>query len=215
MAVKHIVWDWNGTLLVDNDAVLAGVNAVCAAFGREPVDLGYWRQIYRRPLIDCYSELLRQELTPADFADIDRYYHDTYRALLDTVRLAPGVPDELRRWRDAGRSQSLLSMWFHHELVPLVTEYQLSAFFGRIDGLRVETGGGAKAEHLAAHLAAQELDPADVVLIGDVLDDAEAADAVGAACVLVSTGMASAATLSSGNAPVVDSVGAAMCAIWG
>ena len=29
----HVVWDWNGTLFADNDAVLAAVNRVCADFG--------------------------------------------------------------------------------------------------------------------------------------------------------------------------------------
>jgi phosphoglycolate phosphatase-like HAD superfamily hydrolase len=204
--VAHLVWDWNGTLLDDNHAVMAGVNAVCAAFGRDAIELDYWRSIYRRPLTDCYTDLLRRALSEQDWAEIDRFYHDTYRELLHTCRLAPGVPDELHRWRAAGRSQSLLSMWFHHELVPLVTELQLAELFGRIDGLRIAVGGGSKTEHLVEHLAAQRLDPADVVLIGDALDDAVAARAVGARCVLVTTGVTSRAQLRDADVPVADSV---------
>jgi phosphoglycolate phosphatase-like HAD superfamily hydrolase len=215
--VSHVVWDWNGTLLDDNDAVLAGVNAVCETFGRSPVDLARWRAIYRRPLVDCYADLLGRRLGEQDWAALDRSYHDTYRALLHTCRLAPGVPDELHRWAAAGRGQSLLSMWFHDELVPLVTEYRLAELFGRIDGLRVQVGGGSKAEHLETHLAAQELDPADVVLIGDVLDDAVAAERAGARCVLVTTGMADPAALRAGGVPVTDSVAEALSLVttWG
>jgi phosphoglycolate phosphatase-like HAD superfamily hydrolase len=206
ISARHIVWDWNGTLLDDNDAVLTAVNAVCAAFGRDPIDLDHWRSIFSRPLNVCYQRLLGRMLTAEDWAKLDRLYHDTYRELLDTVRLAPGVPDELHRWAAAGRSQSLLSMWFHDELVPLVTEYQLAGLFARVDGLRVNTGGGSKAEHLAEHLAEQRLDPADVVVIGDVVDDAVAAAHVGARCVLVSTGVMSRAKLLAGGVPVADSV---------
>lgn len=213
----HIVWDWNGTLLDDNHAVLAGVNSICATYGRDPIDLDHWRSIYRRPLIDCYAGLLGRSLTAEEWAAVDRDYHRTYRALLDTCRLAPGVPDALHHWRSAGRSQSLLSMWFHEELVALVAEYRLAELFGRIDGLRVATGGGSKAEHLTEHLTAQHLDPTDVVLIGDVLDDAMAAQQVGARCVLVSTGTMSRTKLAEAGVPVTDSVPDALAEItrWG
>jgi phosphoglycolate phosphatase-like HAD superfamily hydrolase len=210
LAVKHIVWDWNGTLLADNHAVLAGVNAVCAEFGREPIDIEHWRSIFSRPLVACYEGLLGRSLATADWSSLDQLYHRAYEELLHTCGLAPGVPDELHRWAATGRSQSLLSMWFHHRLVPLITEFQLAPLFARVDGLRDTVGGGSKAEHLAAHLAAQQLDPADVLVIGDVVDDAVAAAHVGAHCVLVSTGAMSAEKLSVEGVPVVDSVAAAI-----
>ncbi|HEY1569782.1 MAG TPA: HAD hydrolase-like protein [Pseudonocardiaceae bacterium] len=208
--VRHVVWDWNGTILDDNDAVVAAVNAVCAAYGRAPVDLEHWRSIYRRPLRDCYSELLGHDLSAEDWAEIDRRYHDAYRGLLPTTRLTPGIPDELRRWRAAGGTQSLLSMWFHDELVPMVTDHGLADLFTRIDGLRVTVGGHGKTDHLREHLAALALDPADVLLVGDVLDDAVAAEAAGARCVLVTTGVSGRATLRAGGVPVVDSIAEAL-----
>jgi phosphoglycolate phosphatase-like HAD superfamily hydrolase len=208
--IGHVVWDWNGTILDDNDAVVAAVNTVCTAFGRAPIDLAFWRSIYRRPLLDCYQDLLGRQLSATDWADIDRGYHRAYRELLSTTRLSPGIPGELRRWQAAGRSQSLLSMWFHDELVPLVTEYGLADLFTRIDGLRVDVGGHGKATHLAEHLAALAVDPAEVLLIGDVLDDAEAARAAGVRCVLVTTGVTSRKALETSGVPVVDSVGEAL-----
>lgn len=206
MRAKHIVWDWNGTVFADNEAVLAAVNAVCLGFGRTAITLDHWRSIFSRPLLACYERLLEQPLTLADWARIDALYHDEYRALLPICGLAAGVPDDLHAWRDRGRTQSLLSMWFHSELVPLVTEYGLHDLFARVDGLRERTGGGSKAEHLAEHLAAQRLDPADVVLIGDVVDDADAAAHVGAGCVLVTTGVMSRQALEATGVPVVDSI---------
>ena len=205
-----MVWDWNGTILDDNEAVVAAVNTVCATFGRAPIDLPYWRSIYRRPLLDCYAELLGRQLSQQDWADIDRGYHAAYRALLSTTRLTPGIPDELRRWQAAGRTQSLLSMWFHDELVALVAELGLTGLFDRIDGLRMDAGGHGKTAHLAEHLAALRVDPADVLVVGDVLDDAAAAQAAGARCVLVTTGVTDRATLRTSGVPVVDSVAEAL-----
>src|ERR1700743_1688749 len=74
--IRHVVWDWNGTILDDNDAVVAAVNTVCTAFGREAIDLAYLGAIYRRPLVDTYRDLLRRDLTAEDWARIDGTYHD-------------------------------------------------------------------------------------------------------------------------------------------
>jgi phosphoglycolate phosphatase-like HAD superfamily hydrolase len=208
--VRHIVWDWNGTLLDDNEAVLAAVNSVCAAFGREPVTLDEWRGMFRRPIRHSYQDLLGRELDAAEWALLDRQYHDAYRELLHTCGLAEDGMRALRAWQRDGRSQSLLSMWFHEELLPLVSEFGLDEFFTRVDGLRHETGGGSKAEHLLEHLEAAGVEPGAVALIGDVTDDAVAAREAGAHCVLVSTGMASRDALVKTGVPVADSISGAL-----
>ena len=202
---EHVVWDWNGTLLADNDAVLAAVNRVCADFGHTTaVTLDQWREVFARPVKDCYERLLGRPLSAVDWARVDRLYHHEYRSLLHGVGLAHGVPDLLLPLR---QTQSLLSMWFHDELVPLVTGFGLHDLFTRVDGLRApDPGGNSKAEHLAAHLDAQRLRPQDVLVIGDVLDDADAARAVGAQVVLVATGTSSRRVLSSAGVPVADSI---------
>lgn len=198
-----MVWDWNGTLLADNDAVLAAVNRVCADFGHDAVTLDHWRDVFSRPVKNCYEQLFGRALTAADWARIDVVYHQEYRALLGLCRLAAGVPDHLHALR---HTQSLLSMWFHDELVPLVTALGIAGLFTRVDGLRSAADGGSKAEHLAEHLEAQRLRPRDVVLIGDVVDDAEAARHVGAQVVLVATGANSRRVLERANAPVADTI---------
>jgi phosphoglycolate phosphatase-like HAD superfamily hydrolase len=213
LRARHVVWDWNGTLLDDNHAVLAAVNSVCTQYGRGSVTLDEWRSVFSRQILACNEKVLGQALTEADWDVIDRHYHDAYRLELDTCGLATGVPELLRQWRDAGRTQSLLSMWFHEELVPLVGKLSLTGLFDRVDGLRGYNMGGSKAAHLVEHLEAQDLDPADVVMIGDVVDDAEAAAKVGAQCVLVTTGMMPRSRLAAAGVPVTDSIPEALALI--
>jgi phosphoglycolate phosphatase-like HAD superfamily hydrolase len=213
LRARHVVWDWNGTLLDDNHAVLVGVNSVCAHYGRAAVTLEEWRAVFSRPIRACYEKVLAQPLTEADWDVIDQHYHNAYRLELDTCGLAAGVPDLLHDWRDAGRTQSLLSMWFHDELVPLVGKLSLMDLFARVDGLRGYNMGGSKATHLVEHLKAQDLDPSEVILIGDVVDDAEAAAQVGAQCVLVTTGMMPRDRLETAGVPVTDSIPEALALI--
>lgn len=212
--IRHIVWDWNGTLLDDNHAVVSAVNTVCVDYGCDGVDLDQWRAVFDRPLMRTYERVLGRALDEQDWARIDVVYHRAYRELLHTCGLAEGVPTVLREWERGGYTQSLLSMWFHEELVPLVAEFGLEPLMERVDGLRSGVvGGGSKAEHLKRHLAEQDLEPGEVALVGDVVDDAHAAGQVGADCVLVTTGVMPAHKLRETGFPVVDSVQEAVEAV--
>jgi phosphoglycolate phosphatase-like HAD superfamily hydrolase len=206
----HIVWDWNGTLLDDNDAVVAAVNAVCARYGREPISLEEWRAVFRRPISQTYEELLGRALTAADWATIDGAYHREYERLVPGLDLAVDARAALKDWRDGGGTQSLLSMWFHEDLVTLAGRLGVAGEFVRIDGLRSGIGGESKAAYLLAHLRELGLDPADVVLIGDVVDDAAAAAGAGTRCVLLTTGISTPQQLARAGVPVVDSLTAAV-----
>jgi phosphoglycolate phosphatase-like HAD superfamily hydrolase len=207
---SHIVWDWNGTLLHDNEVVLAAVNQVCAEFGRAPLRWEELQQFYTRPMRVSYERILERSLNDDDWARVDRLYHDKYDLLLHTSVLAPGVPEELVAWRETGRTQSLLSMWFHSQLVPTIAGHGLTDLFQRVDGLPGTLGGESKTDHLIRHLNAQNLAPADVVVIGDVVDDALAAQAVGAPCILVATGAMTRQALESTGVPVANTIPEAM-----
>ena len=213
--ITHIVWDWNGTLLDDNHANLAAVNAVCTTFGREPVEMEHWRTVFRRPLVSCYEELLGRSFVDGEWDRVEQLYEEGYRRHLPTCELAHGVPDVLHTWADGGGTQSLLSMAGHEHLVPLVTERGLAHHFTRMDGRRFTTEHDSKAEHLFHHLDNQGIDPAKVVLIGDIDDDARAAQEAGAQSILVSSGLMSRDRLIATGAPVVETPVAAVAALRG
>ncbi|MFF1817870.1 HAD family hydrolase [Kribbella sp. NPDC058245] len=206
MKISHVVWDWNGTLLHDNDIVLAAVNEVFVELGGTAITWPAWQAAYTRPMRVSYETVLARLLNEEEWAQVDRLYHDRYDALLAEALLADGTQDVLEQLAESGRTQSLLSMWFHDRLTPTIDEFGLTSHFTRIDGLVAEVGGGSKADSLTRHLEAQNLDPANVVLIGDVVDDAEAAKAAGATSILVTTGAMSRAALEATGMPVTASI---------
>ncbi|MEU0491920.1 HAD hydrolase-like protein [Nocardiopsis sp. NPDC006139] len=213
--ITHIVWDWNGTLLDDNHANLSAVNAVCAAYGVDPVELDHWRSVFRRPLVPLYEELLGRALAVGEWERLEKLYDEDYLRHLPACRLAQGVPDVLLDWAGLGRTQSLLSMASHDHVVPLIAERGLAAHFTRVDGRRYDTEVDSKAEHLVHHLSGQDIDPSRVVLIGDIDDDARAAHAAGAHAILVSTGLMAPERLAATGAPVAESPVAAVRALRG
>ena len=197
---RHLVWDWNGTLLDDLPLVVAATNAAFASVGGPVVTAEAHRRDFRRPVRDYYAAVLRRPVDDEEFARLDKVFHDAYQAGLATCRLTADAEAALRSWTG---SQSLLSMWFHTDLVPTVDRLGLSSYFARVDGLRAAVGGGPKHPHLVRHLAALRVTGAEAVLIGDTVDDAEAAAAVGARCVLYAGGFTEERQLRATGAPVV------------
>lgn len=206
---KHIVWDWNGTLFDDVAAVYSASVEIFAARGLPAVTLAEYRAAYTRPIPAFYARLFGHDVDPTVFAGMDRDWHDAYRSRLTGCGLARQATDTLASWRERGGTQSLLSMWRHEELLPFVRRLGIAAEFVRIDGLR-GPGGDRKANHLVRHLAALEIDAAAVLLVGDSVDDADAAAAVGAACVLYDGGYHDRATLDAVGVPVADTLSGAL-----
>jgi phosphoglycolate phosphatase-like HAD superfamily hydrolase len=205
--VKHLVWDWNGTLLDDLALVVAATNASLLSAGGGPTSADDHRRQYRRPISEYYSLLLGRPVDQEEFVRLDKIFHEAYAEGLTTCALAADAMDALGRWTG---TQSLLSMWFHTELVPTVDRYGLTRYFARVDGNRAAIGGGPKAPHLAAHLAALGVDGADCVLIGDSVDDADAATAVGARCVLYTGGFTDPDRLRGRGVPVATTLAEAV-----
>ncbi|WP_327677424.1 HAD family hydrolase [Kitasatospora sp. NBC_00458] len=207
----HIVWDWNGTLFHDMEAVLGASNAAFATIGVGPMTLQEYREQYEIPIPRFYQRLLGRLPSDAEWLELDDAFHRRYHELSAACGLTEGVRELLDGWRAAGHSQSLLSLYEHDRLLPVVDGFGLTGQFLRVDG-RSGPAGGQKAEHLVRHLAALagHVDPARTVLIGDAADDALAALSAGAHAVLYTGGSHTREKLEPVGVPVVDTLAEAV-----
>lgn len=206
---RHIVWDWNSTLFHDIDAVIAATNDSFAAYGLPPITLERYRELYCVPVPKFYEKLTGRIPEPDEWAMLDATFQKSYARHAVACDLTPGATALLRTWQSAGRTQSILSLTAHDDLMPFVRRFSIDGLFLRVDG-RVGPAGGGKAEHLTRHLTALAADPATVVVIGDAADDAHAAHAAGASAILYAGGSHSRASLESVGVPVVDSLAEAV-----
>ena len=209
--LPHLVWDWNGTLFDDVAVVVAATSESFQAAGLPPVTLADYHLHYTRPIPDFYQRVLGRAMSEAEWRALDDGFHRAYRMLLDAgeIDLVPGSRALLEQWVAAGGTQSLLSMWYHDQLTAQVDRLGIGRLFTRIDGLR-GLSGGRKAAHLQAHLAAARVAAGDAVVIGDSLDDAHAAAAVGSRAVLYAGGFHGPRSLATAGVPVVASLDAAV-----
>ncbi|WP_371481228.1 HAD family hydrolase [Kitasatospora sp. NBC_00315] len=207
----HIIWDWNGTLFHDMEAVLGASNAAFATLGIAPLSLQEYREQYEIPIPRFYERLLGRQPSGAEWLLLDDAFHVRYHELSPACGLTEGAQDLLSAWAGAGHSQSLLSMYEHERLLPVVERFGLTGHFVRVDG-RSGPSGGQKAAHLIRHLAAlgEHVDPARTVLIGDAADDALAALGAGAHAVLYTGGSHTREKLEPVGVPVVDTLAEAV-----
>lgn len=214
--MRHIVWDWNGTLFDDTAAVVAATNEIFAPYGVGPLTVRQFREVCTRPIWVCYERLLGRPLRDGEWERLDDAFHVAYARHMDACALTAGGPETLERWRRDGGTQSLLSMLRHDELMPCV-EWLLGgrwggmervrSVFSRLDGLHdLGAAGGPKAEHLARHLDAIGLDGGDALVVGDTVDDAAAAAHVGARAVLFTGGTHARQTLEDAAVPLIEAL---------
>ncbi|MEU2250517.1 HAD family hydrolase [Streptomyces sp. NPDC019224] len=206
----HLVWDWNGTLLDDNTAVVGATNAAFGEVGVAPITVEQYREMYCIPIPRFYERLMGRLPTDAEWELMDGAFHRHYTQRRDACGLTAGAAELLARWQLTGRSQSIMSMYRHEELVPVVRGFGIERHFVRVDG-RTGPSGGSKAQYMERHLAAMEgISPGHTVVIGDAVDDAVAAAHVGAKAILYTGGSHSRASLEKAGVPVVDTLGDAV-----
>lgn len=204
----HFVWDWNGTLFDDLEEVVASVNRGLAQFGADPIDLDGYRSHYTRPVRLFYDRLLGRGVSEEEWQQIDNVFHDVYRGALEQASLTVDAATALEIVAAGPHTQSLLSMFPHVDLMPLIERLGITRYFDRIDGLEEGSRGDRKAYYLERHLRqliAGE-DPTIVVVIGDTPDDAVAAAGVGARAILYDGGSHHRVDLEAVGVPVVSTL---------
>jgi phosphoglycolate phosphatase-like HAD superfamily hydrolase len=202
----HVVWDWNGTLLDDFELTAEIAGRTLAALGVEGVTGEDIRTHFRRPFGAFYASLFGRPVSADEFRYIrDRYLFE-YEARHLELRLQPDALAAMDLLAERDATQSLLSMAPDGQLQALVDHHRIRHRFALVEGSPQDDSDGSKADHLARHLATLGVAPTTAVVIGDTVDDHEAAEASGAASVLVTTGSTSRASLETTGAPVVDTL---------
>ncbi|HEV2635478.1 MAG TPA: HAD hydrolase-like protein [Actinocrinis sp.] len=211
-SVRHIVWDWNGTLFDDQELVVLATNASVRALGVDRmVTNEEYQRGYRRPMQDFYADMVGFVPTEEQWLMVNKAFATAYDDGRHTAGLNAEALAAMDSW--APRSQSLLSMYGHAELVELtgIGGFGLHTRLVRIDGRPPEHDFGPKYKYLARHFAQLQTEdpdllPGEIALIGDCVDDAHAALQLGAAAVLYSGGSSSRENLSQAGVPVAESL---------
>ncbi|MET7390649.1 HAD family hydrolase [Streptomyces sp. NPDC005529] len=178
--IRHIFWDWDGTLVDDAASLCQAANRALAAVGLSTVSEAEFRARFTRPLSALYGRL-------TDGLHQDRW-EAWYRTFIEasSTEAPPSLVGDavaaMERWHMARGTQSLLS---RRPTGILGVEVGTTALSGFLDGVRGSTWPGeSKQDMLREEMGQRGLGHTQVLVIGDTVDDLEAAMSVGAAVII-------------------------------
>lgn len=186
MRYKHIIWDWNGTLLNDRHFCIDIMNNVLRRRGMKLMSEEWFLENFCFP-VKAYYEKLGFDFEKEPFEISGNEFIKEYMERINEPKLHPGVPDVLQSVEEMGVGQSILSAASQPMLDEILRENQIRSFFIRILG---QDNHYAFGKENMGRQWVRELgyDPLEILFIGDTLHDKEVADAIGADCLLVSNG---------------------------
>jgi phosphoglycolate phosphatase len=183
---RHLIWDWNGTLLNDAWLCVDIINSLLEERGIERVTAERYAQIFGFPL-EGYCRKLGFDLERESYEELSDRFMEAYEQRRLECRLQDGVLELLSEVRGKEIEQSLLSAYRQDTLRELVDFFQLGEYFQAVVGVDNHYGNG-KIERGRQRIAEMEHDGEEILLIGDTLHDLEVAEAMGVDCALVPSG---------------------------
>jgi len=183
---KHIIWDWNGTLLNDVDYCKNIINRILVENNLPELSLEKYREIFIFPVQDYYKAA-GLDFTKTSFEVLGKDFISEYEDKKLTCSLHKNAIDVLSAIHKKGIGQSVLSAYLHDNLVSILDHYNLTQYFDNIIGLD-NIYAGSKT-HLGLTLVEQlNLPKEEILFIGDTLHDAEVAEAMGVESILIANG---------------------------
>ncbi len=203
---KHIIWDWNGTLLDDAWLSIEVINELLDRRKLTRLTPESYEAVFDFPVQNYYARIgFDFDKEPFDIPAeefILAYNERRCRCPLQT-----GAREQLEQFHRNGRVQSILSAYIHDLLMETVAHYGLSDYFDHISGLDNHYAA-SKVDLGLKLLEDAALDPHATVMVGDTVHDVEVAHAMGIDAVLVYSGHQSLPRLQATGVPVFESLAA-------
>lgn len=202
--VRHVIWDWNGTLLDDAWLCIEVMNGLLRPRGLAPLDAGRYASLFGFPVRDYYRRL-GFDFDAEPFEKVGTDFIVGYQARQHECRLQPGAERALAALAARGIGCSVLSASEQARLEDQSRRLGVRERFVGVVGLSDHFAGG-KLEHGRRWIAQLGIDPREVLLVGDTDHDCEVARDIGVACTLVPSGHQSADRLGALGVPILESL---------
>ena len=202
---KHVIWDWNGTLMDDGWLCVEILNQINVLYQKETIDIDLYRRYFDFPVKDFYVKL-GYDFTKDSFRQIASEFITEYNQRRFECGLYEDAEATLEYFRTADVTQSILSAHQQDMLAEAVKHYKLTDFFVKLSGLN-NFYAESKIESGKTLIEGLGLERSRILLIGDTVHDFKVADSIGIDCVLVANGHYSYEKLRACNGAVFENLG--------
>ena len=184
--IKHVVWDWNGTLFDDAQACVETLNIILKKRSLPSVTLEEYRKVFKFPVKEYY-ELLGFDFSVEDWDGMAREFYGIYENKASIMSLRAGIIDVLRSLRVSGMPMSVLSASETNFLEKALAEKGVREFFEGVYGLS-DIYAGSKHDAGMRLISDLRVSAGSILLIGDTTHDYEVARGLGCQCLLITGG---------------------------
>lgn len=196
---KHIVFDWNGTLLDDIHAMVACTNIMLAAEGREAIHIDHFQQHYNVPFETFYRGMgFNEEEVKKLMTHENTSFHTNYEPMADIAPLREGATDILTYATAEGVQNVILSNHLVDPIRVQLRRLEIEHLFAEVLAYAdksVQFKDMTKGERLKRFMAKQEMNPAHTMIIGDSVEEIHIAKEQGLISIGITGGCVSASRL--------------------
>ena len=201
---KHIIWDWNGTLLNDTALCLDIINGLLKTKNLKTLSLEDYRFIFDFP-VKNYYEKAGFNFNGYSFEEVGKQWMDEYEIRKGETFLFEGTKDVLDYISSLGIGQSILSAYSLETLIGIINDHGLTKYFKHITGLD-HIYATSKLEIGKELIKKINIPLPQIVLIGDTIHDHEVASELGIQCILIANGHQNRERLLSSGFPVLNDI---------
>jgi phosphoglycolate phosphatase len=203
-AIRHVIWDFNGTLLDDVDCCVLALNTLLAERNLSAITRAGYVSHFGFPVQDFYRRL-GFDFEREDFTALAQTFILRYGKHVERAAPHPEVAPALAAIRHRSIAQSVLSAMEQGMLLRLLEHFGLAQHMTHIRGLQ-DHAAVSKVD-LGLQLGREiGLLPEQMLLVGDTLHDHEAARAIGCHCLLYAHGHQAKERLAQSGARLIESL---------
>jgi phosphoglycolate phosphatase len=200
--IKVIIWDWNGTLLDDAGLAVYTMNEMLSRRNLPEMSMQHYKQVFSFPVKDYYQKIgFDFEQEPFEIPALE--FIVRYNEMVNECQLHDDAVSILNHFYTRNCRQFILSAMKQDTLDQCLIHFRINHFFEHVSGLD-DHYANSKAENGHRLVEHMQLNPEQVLLIGDTIHDFDVATELGCNCVLVANGHQSREVLEETGAFVVD-----------
>ncbi len=191
---KHIIWDWNGTILNDLNLCVDVGNNLFRKKNLPTISVEKYKSIFTIPVINYYIAA-GFDFEKESYERVGKEWMDEYENRKYECSLHSGLLETMEKFKNLGIEQSLLSAYKQDKLVEMTEKFNLTKYFSHIVGLDNIYAAG-KLELGKNLIKIIGNGHGETLMIGDTIHDFEVSQEIGADCFLVASGHQNKETLS-------------------
>jgi len=204
MMIKHVFFDFNGTIIDDLNLCYDLLNEFLQEQGKEKISLERYKDIFRFPIKEYYK-LAGIDFNIESYESLSIKFIKKYQPASLNCGLYDAVIPTLEKLNELGIKCYIISASEKNNLIEQCQSYDIVKYF--VDILGIENiHAKSKVDIAVNYINEKNINKDEVLFIGDTLHDVEVAKAMGVKPLLVSCGHQSVKVLKNANVKIYDDV---------